>query len=211
MTTSPVLRFREIAPPAVRWRDIDDRTAEALFRAPETSLAAIVGPPGVQGPAGSGSSGFGSIDYRDGDAGTQLALPAGQWVRVARALTASPANFDLPKGQFAGFDFYSGGLLHARAKGDVYLFKFAYRITPSFNNATLRFAVRPGGNPAFDFGPSPIAVGTNAGTEDTGSVTFTEQARTRFVTQGAEVHAMLSSGGWLTEFSPEIMPLSAGA
>ena len=75
--TSPVLRFREIAPPAVRWRDIDDRTAEALFRAPETSLAAIVGPPGEQGEAGSGSSGFGSIDYRDGDAGTQLAPARG--------------------------------------------------------------------------------------------------------------------------------------
>ena len=190
------------------WRGSDQ--GDVLSPAvPQPQFAAIVGPVGPQGPQGAlgpGASGFGGVDYTDNTT-TPLALPAGQWVQVVRNLTPSTANFNLPRGPWAGFAFWDGALMRARALGDFYEFKFVYRATPSMRGAMIRFALRPGGNAAFDFGPSGIPLTTDAGVQDYGSITFLEQARTRFVTSGAQILAMISTGGTLDTFSPEIVPL----
>lgn len=176
------------------------------------------GPPGAPGI----TRGFGTVDYADRDAvslapdgsvarGTVLPLPAGVWTRVVRDLAPAAANFNPPAGPWAGFPFWDGQRLRARARGDLMLFKFAYRIASSLRDAELRFAVRPGDDPAFDFGPQPIALSSDAGSTDGGSETFYTQARSRFVTMGASIYVLLSSGGSLLEFSPEITPLGYAA
>lgn len=157
---------------------------------------------------GAGSSrGFGSVDYTDLDAGTPLMLLAGTWTPVERNLQVSNANFNLPSGPWAGFNFYSSNVFRARAVGDLYLYKFAYAVTPSQRGAALQFFIRPVGYPAFQFGPGPLPLETDAGHQENGSITFFEQARSRFVTYGGQVLVMMSCDGTLDSFSPEITPL----
>jgi hypothetical protein len=163
------------------------------------------GPQGAPGPT---FTGFGSIDYSDLDAGTPLTLPISTWTRIARRAAPSPANFAPLAPPWVGFTFWDGTLLHAHAIGDVYLFKFTFAVTPFQRNSGLRFAVRPGDDPAFDFGPEPIVLSVDAGTSQTGSETFSEQVRTRFAQSGATLYVMSTTGAILTEFSPEITPLS---
>ncbi|MDP4023719.1 hypothetical protein Q8W71_13870 [Methylobacterium sp. NEAU 140] len=169
------------------------------------------GPPGPQGLQGipGYAKRFGTVDYTDNDAGTPLALPAGVWMRLIRNLTPSPANFNLPSGPFEGFAFWdnAAGLLRARARGDALLMKFTFTVVPDQQAGGLRFAVRPGDDPAFDFGPEPIVLTTDAGEAQTGSETFFVQCRPRFVDQGAQIYIMATTGGTLMQFSPEITPL----
>lgn len=164
----------------------------------------LVLPP--QGRPGAANKGFGSIDYSDLDEGTPLGLSAETWTRVTRTL--SPANNpNPPSGPWSGFMFWNNNLLRARALGDLYLFKFSYRIIPALRGSSVRFAVRPGGDPQFDFGPQPVVLAAEAGEVEIGSITFSQTARPRFVSAGAEVYVMSSSGGALVEFSPEVTPL----
>lgn len=161
------------------------------------------GRPGVPGP---NAKGFGSVDYSDLDQGVPLGLAVESWTRITRNL--SPANNpNPPSGPWQGFEFWSSNLLRAKALGDLYLFKFSYRVVPALRGSSIRFAVRPGGNPDFDFGPQPVVLAAQAGEEEIGSITFSQTARSRFVSAGAEVYLMSSSGGALTEFSPEVTPL----
>lgn len=181
------------------------------------ACAAPSEPPGLPGlPTPPG--GFGTIDYSDLDAalldtggavvsGTALEMTAGAWTRVMRATAPSPSNTNLPSGPWAGFTFWDGSLLRARAVGDGYLFKFAFRVRPSQRDGAIRFAVRPGGEAAFDFGPDATVLTVDGGEVETGSRTFYQQARSRFVAQGAEIWVHSTSGGQLLEFSPEIVPL----
>jgi hypothetical protein len=142
----------------------------------------------------------------DLDEGTALGLGVGSWTRILRNLT--PANNSNPPiGPWVGFEFWSDNLLRAKALGVIYLFKFSYRIIPAMRGSSIRFAVRPGGNPAFYFGPQPVVLAAQAGAEEVGSITFSQTARSRFVSSGAEVHLLSSSGGALVEFSPEVTPL----
>ncbi|MFY9293377.1 MAG: hypothetical protein WAP03_22150 [Methylorubrum rhodinum] len=192
------------------------------------TLSARIAPPmpltarilGVQGPPGPAGTGLGTIDYTDLDAadlgpdgsvtsGVAVPLPAGEWVRVVRRLAPSDSNRNLPRGPFADFVFWDGTRLRARARGDVLLFKLAYRVTSALRGATIRFAVRPGDDPAFDFGPQPITLGADAGAVETGSETFVTQCRARFVDLGAGIFVLSSSGGQLLSLSPEITPLDA--
>lgn len=163
------------------------------------------GPQGAPGPA---FTGFGSVDYSDLDAGTNLTLPAGQWVRLTRNTQPSPANFAPLAGPWTGFTFWDGQLLRARALGDVYVLKFTFTVTPFRRNSGLRLAVRPGDDPAFDFGPEPIVLSVDAGQSQTGSGTFSEQVRTRFAASGAVLYVQSTTGAILTQFSPEITPIS---
>jgi hypothetical protein len=163
---------------------------------------------GAPGPVGPGGSGFGGLQYTDLDTGTPLILLTDQWAVVNRNLVPSAANYNLPLAPFANFAFWSGGLLHARALGDYYLYKFAYRITPTLRGATIRFAVRPAGDPAFDFGPAAIPITSDAGVADSGTVTFITQARTRFVASGAQILVKLSCGGAIDFFNLEVIPLA---
>jgi hypothetical protein len=159
-----------------------------------------------QGPPGATSKGFGSVDYSDLDEGTPLGLVGDTWTRIIRNL--SPANNPNPPiGPWAGFAFWSNNLLRAKALGDTYLFKFSYRIIPALRGSSIRFAVRPGGDATFDFGPQPVVLAAQAGGVEVGSITFSQTARSRFVASGAEVYLMSSSGGSLIEFSPEVTPL----
>ncbi|TNC14900.1 hypothetical protein FF100_04815 [Methylobacterium terricola] len=177
----------------------------------------IAGIPGPMGPASS-FRGFGTVDYSDLDAvtlspsndvlsGIPLPMVAGQWTRVTRDLQPSDSNRNPLADPFAGFSFWDGALLRAHAVGDIYLYKLTYRVMPTLRGSSLRFAFRPGGNPNFDFGPQPIVLSTDAGSEEIGSETFVTQVRSRFATMGAEVYVWSSSGGQLLEFSPEITPL----
>lgn len=175
----------------------------------------------AQGPAGKDAPvfrGFGTVDYSDLDAvtlspsndvlsGTPIPLAAGQWTRVTRNLVPSDSNRNPLADPFTGFSFWDGALLRARAVGDIYLYKLTYRIMPTLRGSSLRFAFRPGGNPNFDFGPQPIVLSTDAGSEEIGSETFVTQVRSRFANMGAEIYVWSSSGGALLEFSPEITPL----
>ena len=174
--------------------------------------------PGPAGPPGPGYAGFGTIDYSDLDAvaldadgaivaGTPLLMAAGQWTRVTRSAAASASNVNLPSGPFAGFPFWDGAILRARAVGDGYLIKFSFRVRPSQRDGAVRFAVRPGGDPAFDFGPDATVLTVDGGQVETGSRTFYQQARARFVTMGAEIWVHSTGGGELLAFSPEIVPL----
>jgi len=167
-----------------------------------------VGPIGQRGPVGY-SKGFGTIDYTDNQEGTSFPLPSGQWVRLTRNLSPSSANFNLPSGPFADFAFWdnASSTLRARAKGDVLLFKFSYVVVPEQRGGGLRFSVRPGDDEAFEFGPDPIAMTADAGESQPGSETFVEQCRTRFVTSGASIYVMATSGATLFSFSPEVTPL----
>lgn len=192
---------------------------------PVVASVTVRGQQGAQGPVGpQGANGFakrfGTIDYTDNDAvtygpngavvsGTPMVLPAGQWMPLNRNLTPSAANFNLPSGPWANFAFWdnASGLLRARAVGDVLLFKFSYTVIPAQRGGGLRFSVRPADNIAFEFGPDPIALTADAGEMQPGSETFAEQCRTRFVSSGAVVYVMATSGATLIEFSPEVTPL----
>ncbi|GJE54596.1 hypothetical protein EKPJFOCH_1074 [Methylobacterium thuringiense] len=138
-----------------------------------------------------------------------MTLPPATWVRLIRNLTPSPANFNLPSGPWDGFGFWdnASSLLRARTRGDTLLMKFTFTIIPDQQAGGLRFAVRPGDDPAFDFGPEPIVLTTDAGDPQTGSETFFVQCRPRFVDQGAQIYIMATTGGTLMQFSPEITPL----
>lgn len=185
-------------------------TGSPFLKPPVIIAVAVQGPIGPPGPPGP-QKGFGTIDYTDNNAGTPLPLPPATWVRLIRNLTPSTANFNLPSGPFAGFAFWDNGngLLRARARGDALLFKFTFTVIPDQQAGGLRFAVRPGDNPAFDFGPEPIVLTSDAGEEQTGSETFFAQCRPRFVDQGAQIYIMATTGGTLMQFSPEITPLDA--
>lgn len=172
------------------------------------SVLGLTGPQGVQGQPGYAKR-FGTVDYTDNDANTSLPLPAGQWMRIMRNLTPSTANFNLPSGPFAGFSFWdnTAKVLRARATGDCLLMKFTFTVIPDQQAGGIRFAVRPGNDPNFDFGPEPIVLTADAGESQTGSETFFVQCRPRFVNQGAQIYIMATTGGTLTQFSPEITPL----
>lgn len=172
------------------------------------------GRPGAAGPAG----GYGTVDYTDLDAvkfdqaggvtaGTPLPMVAGVWTRVIRNLSPSTSIKNPLRGPFASFVFWDGQRLRARAEGDILLFKISYRLISNLRGAGLRFAIRPGGDPAFDFGPQPITTIADAGTVESGSEPCSQTVRSRFFTQGAEIYVLSSSGGTLLEFSPEITPL----
>lgn len=211
---TPVLRVpAPVSVPVVR---VPVPTMPAVVRS--QSLGPI-GPAGPQGAPGVAKR-FGTIDYTDNDAvvygldnsivtGTPLSLPVGQWVRVVRNLSPSTANFNLPAGPWAGFGFWdnANSLLRARATGDVLLLKFTYTVVPAQKNGGLRFAVRPGDDPAFDFGPEPIVLTADAGEAQSGSETFMVQCRSRFVNAGAYVYLMATSGATLLSFSPEVTPI----
>ncbi len=167
-----------------------------------------VAPMPIAGSPVTPGGGYGTVDYTDLDEGSDLFLPANQWVRVDRNLQPSSANFNPLRGPWAGFAFYRDGKLRARAVGDLYLFKFSYVVSPNTRGASLRFAVRPDGNADFDFGPSSVFTDVDAGQEMKNSTTFMQQARSRFVNAGAEIYVMLSTDGVLSQFSPEIAPLS---
>ena len=186
---------------------------EATPRSVVASVATY-GPQGPPGPAGpQGANGyakrFGTVDYTDNDQGSPLVLPAGQWMRLTRNLTPSGANFNLPSGPWSGFAFWDNAtsMLRARAVGDVLLLKFSYVVVPAQRGGGLRFSVRPGNVEAFEFGPDPISLVSDAGMMQPGSETFVEQCRSRFVNAGALVYVMATSGATLMEFSPEVTPL----
>jgi len=182
-------------------------------------LAPFQGPPGPRGLQGEPAiaRGFGAVDYSDLDAvtldangdvisGTSITMAANAWTRVVRRAAASPSNANLPSGPWAGFEFWDGALLRARAAGDGYLFKFAFRVRPYQRDGAIRFAVRPAGDPAFDFGPDATTLTVDASDVEFGSRTFFEQVRPRFATAGAEIHVFSTTGGELLEFSPEVAP-----
>lgn len=178
-----------------------------------TGQAGPAGPPGI-------AKGFGTIDYSDLDqvtydanglvtGGTPLPLPAGQWVRIARNLQPSQANYNFPTGPWTNFAFYAKGLFQARAVGDVYFYKFTFTVIPSLSGSGLRFSIRPADDVAFDFGPEPIVLTADAGESQTGSETFFEQVRPRFAASGAPIYVMSTVGdAVLTQFSPEVTPQS---
>lgn len=168
--------------------------------------ASVEGVP-LQGPPGPGSSGFGAIDYTDLNAGTPLDVPGGVWTRLIRNLQPSGANPNPPRGPWADFAFWDSGLLRAKAVGDIYLFKFSFTVIPSQRDSSIRFAVRPGGNSSFDFGPGAIRLEADAGQAESSSATFSQTVRSRFAAQGAEVHVTSLAGATLVRFSPEITPL----
>ncbi|WP_449411111.1 hypothetical protein [Methylobacterium komagatae] len=169
--------------------------------------------PGIQGPPGPAApiyaKRFGTIDYTDNQQGSAFVLPPGQWMPLRRNLSPSAANFNLPTGPWAGFSFWDNATntLRARAVGDVLLIKFSYIVVPAQRGGGLRFSVRPNDNAAFEFGPDPIALTADAGEMQPGSETFSEQCRTRFVLNGANIYLMATSGATLLEFSPEVTPL----
>ncbi|MGU3286440.1 hypothetical protein [Methylobacterium mesophilicum] len=126
-----------------------------------------------------------------------------------RNLTPSTANYNLPSGPWAGFSFWDNAakVLRARANGDVLLIKFTFTVIPDQQAGGIRFAVRPGNDPNFDFGPEPIVLTADAGDAQTGSETFSVQCRPRFVNFGAQIYIMATTGGTLTQFSPEVTPI----
>jgi len=188
------------------------RPAVQVVSGTRTTITAVMepGPQGGTGPVGPPGlqAGFGSIDYADQDRDIPLDLPEGVWTRVLRNLSPSPSNRNLPSGPWAGFQFWRDGRLWARAEGDNYVLKFAFRVVPSQRGSSIKFGVWPNGEQAFDFAPGPIMIAADAGDEETSSATFFAQARSRLALFGAEIYALSSAGATLLEFSPEIAPFS---
>ncbi len=214
MTCCDVRNVRYPAPQA-RIVRVAAPATPSVVRQEVAGIPGPIGPQGVQGPVAPPFRGYGTVDYSDLDAvtlgpagevlsGTPLPMEAGVWTRVTRNLAPSPSNRNPLADPWSAFSFWDGMLLRARAIGDIYLYKLTYRVMPSLRGATLRFAFRPGGNAAFDFGPQPIVIGTDAGSEEIGSETFNTQVRSRFAASGAEVYVWSSSGGQLLEFSQRL-------
>ena len=92
------LRWRRPDPPIVtQWRGTSATMSASLASAPETPLAAIIGPPGVPGPPGSGGGGnalnlvevdLGTVGFRSGKfvVGGLSGLVTGSRVRIEQAL-----------------------------------------------------------------------------------------------------------------------------
>lgn len=205
MSGAPVVRVTVGAPsPAVR---VSAPSTPAVVRVQSLGTQGPPGPAGQDAPIY--SKRFGTVDYTDNQQGSAFVLPPGQWMPLYRNLSPSAANFNLPSGPWAGFSFWDNATstLRARKAGDVLLFKFSYVVVPAQRGGGLRFSVRPDDNARFEFGPDPIALTSDAGEMQPGSETFSEQCRTRFVLNGANIYLMATSGATLLEFSPEVTPL----
>ena len=204
---------RPIAPLRIERSPARPITVERLTQyAPVLRLPGVAGQQGPVGSPGPSFGGFGFTDLGDPLAGMALALPAGTWVRVSRALAASPANAAL-RGAYAGHLFWDGAaLIRPLGLKESFAVQFFYRVVAYVADGFFEIEVRPGGNRALNQGPGPIVLTEGAGVEESNyTAAHVCNVRPTFAAQGAEVWVRLTRGGELRELSPEFTPLSEPA
>lgn len=94
------------------------------------------------------ASGFGWVDYTDGDAPSELILVAGVRTQVNRSLSASAGNNKLA-GPWANWNFWAGGsgdrYIDPRAVGDLIEISFALQVIPGGFGGALTLEIDAGG------------------------------------------------------------------
>ena len=99
---------------------------------------------GPQGPPGKTFSGFGYVQYTAQTASPLLNLLPG--VRTPLTMLIDPAQTsDTLKEPFAGFPFWNGATLRARAAGDLYEVRFTLTATSAVAGGTLTTEVAVNG------------------------------------------------------------------